>query len=206
MKAGRLKLCPDEAVVFGAALRGLPRQKERLLLDVLSEGLGIRTADGTVALLLERGTPLPASARRRFVATGGGRIHVEILQVGREEERSLGSLSVSPLTRGDEVEIAFRVDGGGSLRVEVRHDRERTWRILTLDGEEDREESFRRDREAVERKLALLTGLLDPESQARARSLVDKVRLLPADDDGIRREALAVLTSLADSLEKEVAR
>jgi hypothetical protein len=58
----------------------------------------------------------------------------------------------------------------------------------------------------VERKLALLTGLLDPESQARARSLVDKVRLLPAEDDGIRREALAVLTSLADSLEKEVAR
>jgi molecular chaperone DnaK (HSP70) len=206
MKAGHLKLCPDEAVVSGAALRGLPRQKERLLLDVLSEGLGIRTADGTVALLLERGTPLPVSARRRFVATGGGRIRVEVLQVGREEERSLGSLSVTPLTRGDEVEIAFRVDGGGTLRVEIRHDRERTWRILTLDGEEDREESFRRDREAVERKLALLTGLLDPESQARARSLVDKVRLLPAEDDGIRREALAVLTSLADSLEKEVAR
>ncbi|WP_274374441.1 Hsp70 family protein [Aminithiophilus ramosus] len=205
MKAGHLRLCPDEAVVCGAALRGLPRKKERLLLDVLSEGLGIRTADGAVALLLERGTPLPASARRRFVATGGGRIHVEVLQASREGERSLGNLSVSPLARGDEVEIAFRVDGGGSLHVEVRRGEERMWRVLTLGGErEDPVEAFLRDRERLERKLALLTGLLDAGSQQRVRLLVDKTHLLPGDDAAIGKEALAALDLLVSTLEREV--
>lgn len=206
MKAGRHRLCPDEAVVFGAALRGLPQKKERLLLDVLSEGLGIRTADGAVALLLEKGTPLPASAKRRFVSTGGGRIHVDVLQVSREKEHSLGCLSVSPLSRGDEVEIAFRVDGGGALHVEVRRGTERVWRVLTLDGErEDPLEAFRQERDRLERKLALLTGLLDGPSQQKVRFLVDKIRLLPGEDDVIAKEALEALERLVLSLEREVA-
>lgn len=204
MKAGKLRLCPDEAVVFGAALRGLPQKAERLLLDVLSEGLGIRTADGAVALLLDRGTPLPAAARRRFVATGSGRIQVEVLQVAREGERALGSLSVSSLSRGDEVEVAFRVDGGGSLHVEIRYGQERLWRILPLEGEkEDRGEAFRRNRERLEHKLALLSGLLDAERQDRLRSLVGKIRLLPDDDEAVRSEAMEVLDHLAAALEGE---
>ena len=205
MESGRLRLCIDEAVAFGAALRGLSRKGGRLLLDVLSEGLGIRTADGAVALLLERGTPLPAAAKRRFLSTGGGQIQVEVLQVSRERERSLGCLSVAPLARGDEVEIAFRADVGGSLHVEVRRGTERTWRVLTLDGEEeDSAETFRRERDRLERELALLTGLLSPVDQQRVRSLIDRTRLLSGEDGAVAKEAIEALEGLVTSLKKEV--
>ena len=79
------------------------------------------------------------------------------------------------------------------------------WRVLTLGGErEDPVEAFRRERERLERKLALLTGLLDAESQRRVRLLVDKTRLLPGDDVAIGKEALAALDLLASTLEREV--
>lgn len=138
------------------------------------------------------------------MATGSGRIQVEVLQVAREGERALGSLSVSSLSRGDEVEVAFRVDGGGSLHVEIRYGQERLWRILPLEGEkEDRGEAFRRNRERLEHKLALLSGLLDAERQDRLRSLVGKIRLLPDDDEAVRSEAMEVLDHLAAALEGE---
>ncbi len=204
----RFRISPDEAVALGTALYAC-QSSQRLLIDVLSAGLGVEAADGGVVTLLERGTPLPCSASRRFASVRGGGVSVPVVEsAGRARRRLLGTLRVSDVGEGDEVEVRFEVDGGGVLHVHVKL-RGTVVRHEVLDvapGASPAAED--RDLAELERRFSRLALHLAPEQQERVASLLWRARSLGGESADVltRDDALGVLSELAQELERAVQR
>ena len=202
-----LRACPDEAVALGAAL--FARQgRERLLLDVLSQPLGLAQADGSVSLLLARGTPLPAEARQELWAREAGPLVLTVVQGEgplRDAGRILQRIDLPFACQGERVEILFKVDGSGLLTVEVFQRSGTSRRVVALEGRGDvgsvdleAELRLRQDR------IVRLSLALDPAHQERLSSLWGQFRLFRGEEEGLSREALDVLDRLILDLERVV--
>ena len=204
----RFRTSPDEAVALGTALYAC-QSGQRLLIDVLSASLGVEAADGNVVTLLERGTPLPCAASRRFASVKGGGVSVPVVEAsGRARRRLLGTVRVSDVGEGDEVEVRFEVDGGGVLHVHVKL-RGMVVRHEVLDvapGASPAAED--RDLAELERRFSRLSLHLSPEQQERVASLLWRARSLggEAADVLARDDALGILSELAHELERAVQR
>ncbi len=126
-----LSRCPDEAVVIGAALYGSQARTERLLLDVLSDNLGILAADGTPVPLLEKGMHLPVRAEKKFSSVGSGPFTLRVFQGDRG--RVISTVRISDAGKGEVIVLVFAVDSGGLLRIDIRREDGRTAVIPPLE-------------------------------------------------------------------------
>ncbi|MDI9389438.1 MAG: Hsp70 family protein [Synergistota bacterium] len=176
-----LNLCPDETVVTGAALYGAMPDKGRLLLDVLSQDLGILAADGTPAPLLERGAYLPARAERRFLSVGDGPFTITVFQGSGSRRRVIASLKVQEARKDEEIALSFTVDSDGLLKIDIIRSDGRITSIEPLElGEEPRSASSEIPAEIrdLERRFALMSVSLSPAQQERGAAVLRMARTL----------------------------
>jgi molecular chaperone DnaK len=132
----RIDLNPDEVVAWGAAIQaenlahaGETPGNRAVLLDVTPRALGIAVTGGFAEKIVDRNVPVPVEQTRIFTTSADNQTTVRI-QVCQGESRRfdenvpLGELELSgipPARRGDvAVEVTFRVDTNGILRVRAR--------------------------------------------------------------------------------------
>ncbi len=132
----RIDLNPDEVVAWGAAIQaenlahsGENLANQAVLLDVTPRALGIAVTGGFAERILDRNVPVPVEQTRVFTTSADGQSTVRI-QVCQGESRRfeenvpLGELELSgipPARRGEiAIEVTFRVDTNGILRVRAR--------------------------------------------------------------------------------------
>jgi molecular chaperone DnaK len=132
----RTDLNPDEVVAWGAAIQaenlahaGGNLANRAVLLDVTPRALGIAVTGGFAERILDRNVPVPVEQTRIFTTSADNQSTVRI-QVCQGESRRfdenvpLGELELSgipPARRGEvSVEVTFRVDTNGILRVRAR--------------------------------------------------------------------------------------
>ncbi len=130
-RAPHIDLNPDEVVALGAAVQANILEhgvSNTLLLDVTPLSLGIETYGGTVAKIITRNSPIPASAQELYTTgvdnqTG---IDIHVLQGERElakDCRSLArfTLKVPPAPAGlHRIEVKFLIDANGILQVAAK--------------------------------------------------------------------------------------
>jgi molecular chaperone DnaK (HSP70) len=122
-------LDPDRVVAMGAAVQAgilSGAVTGSLLLDVIPLSLGIETAGGAVAKIINRNSTVPARATEMFSTQVDGQtsVKVNVLQGEREmaqDCRSLGEFHLAglpPMPAGiPQVEVEFLVDASGVLSV-----------------------------------------------------------------------------------------
>jgi molecular chaperone DnaK len=132
----RIDLNPDEVVAWGAAIQaenlahaGESLTSHAVLLDVTPRALGIAVAGGFAERILDRNVPVPVEQTRIFTTSADNQSAVRI-QVCQGESRRfdenvpLGELELSnlpPARKGEvAIEVTFRVDTNGILRVRAR--------------------------------------------------------------------------------------
>lgn len=176
-----LNQCPDEAVVTGAALYGAASRSERLLLDVLSQSLGILAADGTPVPLLEKGMYLPVRAEKRFSSVGSGPFALKIFQSEGGSRRIISTVRIPDAVRGEEITLSFSVDSGGLLRIDLCREDGRTAIISPLELGNFHEGPFDEapeELQSLEIRFARLSPVLSTAQQARGTILFRTVKSL----------------------------
>jgi molecular chaperone DnaK len=122
---------PDEVVAIGAATHAALLASDRddvVLLDVVSQSLGVRVGD-SVAVVIPRNTTVPARGKKVFATTHDGQtaVTVEIYQGDSPVltgNRHLGRFTfegLPPAPAGQvRVELAFAVDADGIVTLDAR--------------------------------------------------------------------------------------
>jgi len=125
---------PDLAVGWGATVQSAilcdsseeSKVKDLLLLDVISLSLGIETAGGQMARIIERNTNIPCQQSKMFTSAEDNQVSV-LIQVFEGERKftkdchRLGTFELGPLPecpRGvPKIKVEFQVDSNGILSV-----------------------------------------------------------------------------------------
>jgi len=136
-KPPRTDINPDEVVAWGAAIQAdiltnagtNQAATQAILLDVTPRALGIATTGGFAEKIVDKNVPVPVEQTRIFATSADNQTTVRI-QVCQGESRRfdentpLGELELSdipPARRGEtKIEVTFRVDTNGILRVRAR--------------------------------------------------------------------------------------
>ena len=198
-----LSRCPDEAVVIGAALYGSQARTERLLLDVLSDNLGILAADGTPVPLLEKGMHLPVRAEKKFSSVGSGPFTLRVFQGDRG--RVISTVRISDAGKGEVIVLVFAVDSGGLLRIDIRREDGRTAVIPPLEVGTPGASSFEQqpgDLLDLEKRFARVSPVLSPAQQARGEVLFRTVKSLR--DEGCYPEGAESLEQMVAEMERVI--
>jgi len=122
---------PDEVVAIGAAIQGdalVSDDKDVLLLDVTPLSLGIATAGGHFAKLIERNSTVPVRKTHIFTTTRDGQSAVKIRVLQGESETAadndlLGEFVLSGIRKAPqgepEIEVCFDIDANGIVSVQA---------------------------------------------------------------------------------------
>jgi molecular chaperone DnaK (HSP70) len=203
-----MRLSPEDAVVTGSAMYA-HQGKERLLIDVLSRGLGIMNSDGKVVPLLQKGSPLPAEARQSFTAYGNGSIEITIVQ-GERKVRSIGrilqTLLIDNVSDGEKVEVLFKVDGGGLLHVEIKRNRRISRKTIALESDETGDPScdLLSELRIREDRLAKLSMSFPDNFQVRLADIMKDARSLRNEDPSLQWQTLAAIDRMIAEIEPVV--
>ncbi|KAH6650889.1 glucose-regulated protein [Chaetomium tenue] len=169
---------PDEAVAFGAAIQGgilggVKAFEGQLLMDVNPLTLGIETAGGVMAQLIQRNTQLPTRRSQIFSTTGDNQPSVMIKVY--EGERSmtkdnnlLGKFELTgipPAPRGvPQIEVSFSVDANGILEVSAQDKGTGRKETITINND-----SGRLTKDEIARMIAEADKFADEDKEARER-------------------------------------
>jgi molecular chaperone DnaK len=198
-----LSRCPDEAVVTGAALYGSRAGTERLLLDVLSDDLGILAADGTPVPLLEKGMHLPARVGKKFTSVGSGPFILRVFQGDRN--RVISTVRIPDAEKGESITLVFAVDSGGLLRMDILREDGRAAVIPPLEVGSSGASSFDPQPEDLldlEKRFAMVSPVLSPAQQARGELLFRTVKSLR--DEGYYPEGAEFLEQMVAEMERVI--
>ncbi|MDR1020922.1 MAG: Hsp70 family protein [Synergistaceae bacterium] len=204
----RLRSSPEDAVVTGTALYA-NQGSERLLIDVLSRSLGVMNVDGGVVQILDRGTPLPAEAKRGFTAYGNGSLEITIVQgEGKVKNlnRVLQTIYVENVKDGEVVDIFFRVDGGGLLHVEVKRKKKTSRKTISLESDETGTApcDILTELRVREDRLAKLSIAFPDNFQQRLATVMAEARSLRNEDSALQWQALEVVDRMVAEIEQVV--
>ncbi|NLB83486.1 MAG: hypothetical protein GX791_04490, partial [Synergistaceae bacterium] len=149
-------------------------------MDVLSSSLGIYSADGKQIILLEKGSPIPARAERKFLAVGRGAFPLKIFQGDGPGTKIFSRVNVPEGRMGEEITLSFSVDSSGLLSVLLdRPSGALSLPLFQVDGAEETarmggaEEIF-----LLESRFARISPSLPSAMEERGASLFRSVGLL----------------------------
>jgi L1 cell adhesion molecule like protein len=125
---------PDEAVAYGAAVQvailtdksETSTVKDMVLLDVTPLSLGIETAGGTMAKIVERNTNIPCQQSKMFTTSEDNQesVLVQVFEGERKFTRDchrLGTFELGPIPEAPrgvpKIKVTFTVDSNGILQV-----------------------------------------------------------------------------------------
>jgi len=163
---------PDEAVAYGAAVQaailtpgqGGDSTKDLLLLDVTPLSLGIETAGGMMAKIIERNSAIPCKKQNIFSTFADNQTAVTIQVFEGERTRTrdnhkLGTFNlegIPPAPRGvPQIEVTFDLDANGILNVTAEDKKTKKQNKITISNDQGRlsqEEIARMIREAEANK------------------------------------------------------
>ncbi len=122
---------PDEAVAIGAAIKGrllFNNENDSLLLDVISQSMGIMVSGGFYEKIIDRDSVIPCSAVKTFttIKDNQKQVDINIFQgeyLSATENTYLGTIKIKdipPMAQGEfKVDITFLVDTEGILTVKA---------------------------------------------------------------------------------------
>lgn len=215
-----LSINPDEAVAVGAAIQAAVltgQVKDVVLVDVTPLSLGIETEGGLFAKLIERNSPIPASAGQLFTTAKDHQTQVDIHVLQGERALAAHNISLGQLTldgiplarRGEpQIEVTFHLDPNGILSVSVQDlhtERTKSLRITSaarLTREEldricqDAEVRAEEDRQA---KARLERGIRAEGMISAAQRVIEDEQgaIDPSDLDELEKAILALKAALA---------
>ncbi|SMG21668.1 Hsp70 family protein [Dethiosulfovibrio salsuginis] len=205
----RMGRSPDEAVAIGAAMYGV-NGTDRLLLDVLSESLGIIAFDGTPVSILKKGHPLPARSNRAFKSVGGGDLSLSLFQGDPERSsrcRIVAKMDLQDMDIGERVDLDFRIDSGGLLKVHLSRESGESISIAPMElGVSSGDSLDGEDPEALKKRLKRIKPSLSIFQVERAEKLLGKVDMLADLEPHLYRDGLKVAARMIEAIEDEVGR
>ncbi|MGP1944733.1 MAG: Hsp70 family protein, partial [Arsenophonus sp. ET-LJ4-MAG3] len=145
---------PDEAVAYGAAVQAAILSGDRssvirdvLLVDVAPLSLGIETAGGVMAVIIERNTRIPCKQQKSFTtyADNQAGVTIQIFEGERaltKDNNILGTFDLTglpPAPRGvPQIEVTFDIDANGILSVSARDNSTGTAKNIVISNDKGR--------------------------------------------------------------------
>jgi len=234
-KPPNVKINPDEAVAYGAAVqaaimsgaRGADATTDLLLLDVTSLTLGIELTGGVMGSIIPRNTVIPTMKRK--VYTTGEDNQVAVTNKVFEGERSLskdnrllGAFELSgfpPMPKGKaQIEVTFDVDANGLLSVTAKETISGMAASITVKNDDrlSQEQIERMVQEAAEASEEDRLAVERLEARGRLEEYVYQVRKLlrdpqargamPEDEVEAVQEAVARVDEWVDDFEDSASR
>ncbi len=173
---------PDEVVAIGAAIQGAVLQgdvKDVILLDVTPLSLGIETAGGVFARLIDRNTTIPTNKSQVFSTAADSQtaVTIKVFQGERDiasSNKLLGEFNlegIAPAPRGmPQIEVSFDIDANGVVKVSAKDkatNKEQQIRIQSSGGLSEEEiKKMMRDAEENASSDKVRKELIEAKNQA----------------------------------------
>ena len=212
---------PDEAVSLGAAIQGaiLTREKgadDIVLLDVTPISMGIETAGGVFAKLIEGNTTIPCKKSQIFTTAEDNQTGVEIRVLQGErpmanDNKSVGLFrldGIMPAPRGvPQIEVTFNIDADGILKVTAIDKATQKEQSITIEGgtslSDEEVERIKAEAKKFEAEDKKRREEVDTLNTAEG-TVFSSRKLIEEQKDKLSEDEVKTLNEKIDELEKAV--